>query len=233
MQTVGERLKRARLEKNLSLDEVYQQTKIHTRVLEALEEDRAHNFLNLLYVKGFLKTYAQYLGLNAEELLKEYSDSQSLREAPVEAPAEKKPKVPLRIKPLLMVRLISIVAVSFILIFYLRFVINRISKAPQEANLKKVKVEVLPVSTVLPKKLVLEVRATDKCWLGVKVDNQSMFQGTLSKGNRERWEARERIELRIGKPEALAVFVNDKRIDLKKIRVKKGLVITRDGVVGK
>ena len=50
MQNVGEKLKKARLEKGLSLDEVYRQTRIHLRVLEALEEDRAHNLLSFIYI---------------------------------------------------------------------------------------------------------------------------------------------------------------------------------------
>ncbi len=69
MQSVGEKLRDARLGKNLSLEEVYRVTKIHLPVLEALEQDRAHNFLSFVYIKGFLKTYAQYLGLDAHKLL--------------------------------------------------------------------------------------------------------------------------------------------------------------------
>jgi len=233
MQSVGEKLKKARLEKNLSLDEVYRQTKIHTRVLEALEQDRAHNFLSHLYVKAFLKTYAQYLDLNAEELLKEYSDSQKIEssKSPL-PPVKKKPKAPLKINPLMSFRLIAIIVLSFILISYLRFVINRITKSPQEAKTQKVRVKVMPAPAVV-EDLVLEVRTKDSCWLDVKVDNQSIFKKILSKGKRERWQAKEKIEVRIGKPEALVIFVNGKPIDLKKVRVKKGLIVTHEGIVGK
>ncbi|MFH1245073.1 MAG: RodZ domain-containing protein [Candidatus Omnitrophota bacterium] len=70
---IGEKLKKARLEKNISLDEVFKQTKIHPRVLAALEENQAEEQLSLIYIKSFIKSYAQYLGLDARALLDEYS----------------------------------------------------------------------------------------------------------------------------------------------------------------
>ena len=67
----------------------------------------------------------------------------------------------------------------------------------------------------------------------VKIDNQVIFEKTLPKGRHERWRAKERIELKIGKPEVLEVFLNGKFIDLKKEKVKRTLVITHGGIEGK
>lgn len=233
MQSVGEQLRRARLEKNLTLDEVYKQTKIHARVLEALEQDRAHNFLSPLYIKGFLKNYAQYLGLDSQRLLKEYIDSQKKGTEAVQIISKKKQKVFPQVNPFLILRIALVIIFSFAFIFYFRFVLRRLSGPAQPARMQKVKVEVIPAPRVLAEELVLEVKTLDNCWLRVMVDNQSIFQDTLPKGRRERWQAKERIELRIGKPEALEVFLGGKRIDLKKAKVKKGLIITHEGIEGK
>ena len=233
MQSVGEKLRRKRLEKNLTLDKVYKQTKIHTRVLEALEQDRAYNFLSPLYIRGFLRTYAQYLGLDSEKLLKEYIDSQKGETQATEVALEKKQKVFPQVNPFLILRIILVIAFSLAFIFYFRFVLRRLSGPTQQARMQKVKVEVMPAPKVLLEELVLEVKTLDDCWLRVKVDNQSIFQDILRKGRRERWQAKERIELRIGKPEAIEVFLGGKPVDLKKAKVKKGLVVTHQGIEGK
>ena len=146
---------------------------------------------------------------------------------------EKKDKVSPKINPFLILRIVLAVFLAFALIFYFRYTLRNITALGKEAQIQKVKVKVLPASVVKPKYLVLEVRTKTDCWLKVRADNQTLFKTTLPKGRRERWQAKERIELRIGKPEALEVFLNGKRIDLKKARVKKSLLITHEGIEGK
>jgi transcriptional regulator with XRE-family HTH domain len=69
MKTVGSILKKAREEKNLSHKEIFKAIKIHPRFLEALEESRWDDFSSVVHAKGFLKNYAEYLGLNIDEVL--------------------------------------------------------------------------------------------------------------------------------------------------------------------
>jgi len=63
-ETVGEVLKRARESKKLSIEDVHRQTKISPNVLRALERDDLGVFVSETYLKGFLKTYAAFLGLD-------------------------------------------------------------------------------------------------------------------------------------------------------------------------
>lgn len=234
MQSVGEKLRKAREEKGLSLDDVYRQTRIHLRVLEALEQDRAHNFLSFIYIKGFLRTYARYLKLDGEGLVREYISSQKIdAAAEPEIVLEKKRKFPFQINRFLTLRMGLTFVLALGLIFYFRYVLKNISSVGKKAQIQKVEVKVVPLTKAQAEDLILEVRTKDSCWLRVVADNQSIFEKTLPKGRRERWQAKDRIELRIGKPEALKVFVNGKPVDLKKARVKKGLVITHEGIVGK
>lgn len=64
MKTVGEILKSARAEQNISLDEAESVTKIRKKYLQALEENEWQKLPSLTYTKGFIKNYAQFLGLN-------------------------------------------------------------------------------------------------------------------------------------------------------------------------
>ncbi|MBI3323859.1 MAG: helix-turn-helix domain-containing protein [Candidatus Omnitrophica bacterium] len=64
MTGVGEQLKRARTELQLTIKDVTQATKIQPWVLEALEQDRLHTSMSPIYVKSFLSTYAKFLRLD-------------------------------------------------------------------------------------------------------------------------------------------------------------------------
>jgi cytoskeletal protein RodZ len=70
--TLGERLKTARLEQSLSLEEVEESTKIKLRYLEALENDDYTGLPTSTYVKCFIRTYGRILGLPVSELLTQY-----------------------------------------------------------------------------------------------------------------------------------------------------------------
>ena len=65
---IGALLERKRREKGLSLKEVEQATKIRTRYLEGLEREDYSMLPDAVYIHGFLKTYANFLGLDGERL---------------------------------------------------------------------------------------------------------------------------------------------------------------------
>src|SRR5919199_6369720 len=65
---IGALLERKRREKGLSLKEAEQATKIRTRYLEGLEREDYSMLPDAVYVHGFLKTYANFLGLDGERL---------------------------------------------------------------------------------------------------------------------------------------------------------------------
>lgn len=71
-ETIGEILLAAREKTQLSLEEVSEQTRITRKNLEYLETDNFDALPAKVYVKGFLKTYAQFLGLDVEHMLNKY-----------------------------------------------------------------------------------------------------------------------------------------------------------------
>jgi Helix-turn-helix domain len=65
---IGEVLKRARTRQRLDIRTVEERTKIRTRYLRALEAEEWDVLPSPAYAKGFLRTYAQLLGLDADAL---------------------------------------------------------------------------------------------------------------------------------------------------------------------
>ena len=77
VQTLGEKLKRARKRKSVDLIEAELETKVRAKYLEALENEDFDLLPNDIYVKGFLTTYAQYLNLDSDKILNLYQQQKS------------------------------------------------------------------------------------------------------------------------------------------------------------
>jgi cytoskeleton protein RodZ len=76
---IGRILEKARKERGLTLDEAENATKIRKRYLAGLEREDFGVLPDAVYAQGFLKTYANYLGLDGEELSRELKDRRKPR----------------------------------------------------------------------------------------------------------------------------------------------------------
>ena len=70
---IGGSLREARLKRNLTSADVQKAIRIRDRYLQALEEERWEFLPGDAYVKGFLRTYADYLGLDGNLYVEEYN----------------------------------------------------------------------------------------------------------------------------------------------------------------
>jgi cytoskeleton protein RodZ len=70
---IGTSLREARLRQGADLVEAEQATKIRTKYLRALEDERFELLPAQTYVKGFLRSYAEYLGLDGQLYVDEYN----------------------------------------------------------------------------------------------------------------------------------------------------------------
>jgi cytoskeleton protein RodZ len=70
---IGGSLREARLKRNLTPADVQKAIRIRDRYLQALEEERWELLPGDAYVKGFLRTYADYLGLDGSLYVEEYN----------------------------------------------------------------------------------------------------------------------------------------------------------------
>ncbi|MBI2497239.1 MAG: helix-turn-helix domain-containing protein [Opitutae bacterium] len=72
MQTIGEKLEEARKRKGISVREAAETTKIRGDYLQKFEANSFDLDLPPLYIRGFLRSYARYLDLDADRFLAEY-----------------------------------------------------------------------------------------------------------------------------------------------------------------
>jgi hypothetical protein len=70
---IGNSLREARTRKGLDFPELEQGTKIRAKYLRALEDEAFETLPSATYVKGFLRTYADYLGLDGQLYVDEYN----------------------------------------------------------------------------------------------------------------------------------------------------------------
>ncbi len=70
-------IKKIREEKGITLQQAFEDTKISKRILEAIESgDLSDLFISPVYIKGFIKSYARYLGIDPDQLVHQLFDEQ-------------------------------------------------------------------------------------------------------------------------------------------------------------
>lgn len=83
-ETLGSFLKRHRLSQGKELDEVAEKTRIHASTLRAIEEDNPKALPAEVFARGFVKNYAQYLGLDPNEALAWFIEQNDSEARPTE-----------------------------------------------------------------------------------------------------------------------------------------------------
>jgi cytoskeletal protein RodZ len=76
MESIGEQLQEARRNKRASLEDASRATRIKVEILQQLEADEFDRLAAPTYTKGFLRLYAEYLGLDGQRMVEAYLASQ-------------------------------------------------------------------------------------------------------------------------------------------------------------
>lgn len=84
MESLGQFLKKEREHRGIKIQEIANETNIGSGFLEALEEDNYDDLPGKVFVRGFLRAYANFVGLDAEDVLNRHS--QILGSLPAEEP---------------------------------------------------------------------------------------------------------------------------------------------------
>lgn len=125
----GAVLKRCREFHGLSLEDASETTKIGISYLKALEEDRIGDFANLTYLKGFLRIYAAYLGLNSDDMARMYDKLHG----PADADGAAETMATKRVQPLkslISLKKLTLPAFLFVLILVVATFFNRAPAPP-------------------------------------------------------------------------------------------------------
>ncbi|RKY57753.1 MAG: hypothetical protein DRP95_06650 [Candidatus Latescibacterota bacterium] len=221
-----QKLKEAREAKGLSLEDLSRDTRIRQEYLEALEEGD-FRFLPRPYVRMFVKTYAQEVGLDPEEVLTEFDRAfpPELTSRSEEAPPEGKP-FPWRYG--IIVGAVAIL--GLVLLFGKRSPSPppSIPKPPPAVQDTLARVKQVPKQDTV---LVLSGRAREKTWVAVASDGKLSYVGFMPMDREVQWEARGYLELLLGKPHGVKFALNGRPVDdspwsRKPVRIR----CTRDGV---
>ena len=109
--TFGERLKRERELREVSVDEIASATRIAPKFLSALENEQWEKLPGGVFGRGFVRSIARYLGLSEENLLSEYDLARGETATPTpQRPEERIPSPPKWIPALAVVVLIGVLA---------------------------------------------------------------------------------------------------------------------------
>lgn len=197
MFAIGASLREARIKRGLSPADVQRAIRIRDRYLQALEEERWELLPGEVYVKGFLRTYADFLDLDANLYLDEYNSrfaehrDQPLQPLPLGRP---EPTPPRSRRPRW--ALVAAVAVLAIVAAILGWQLSRPSASPQPppttsgtnsgtttTHKPPKKPPKRPV-TALPKRAAL-VAARGDVWLELRSGGASgpiIYENTLAQG---------------------------------------------------
>jgi cytoskeletal protein RodZ len=232
IQDVGSRLKKIRLSKGLTLEEIQKKTRIHLNILTAIEGDGLTN-LSPVYLKGFVKIYCQFLGVDPKECIPDLKDSPRTFSVHQDPPEEHKSKPVAEIKHSLggrpafklpensrkIIVTVLAVAVAALTFFNLgRFVsgCKRNAPAVPERKMKEPKSKVQAAVPSQPKEVSSGVRLTiiarENSMVTLKVDGKVLQQGLFAKGRSETWKAKDRMELSVTNAGGLELLVNSQRV---------------------
>lgn len=218
---IGSSLRAARMRQGLELSEVERDTRIRAKYLGALEDERFDVLPGPAYTKGFLRSYADYLGLDAQRFLDEYKTRFAAEEELAAAP-------PLRIRrrrfafaPWLLV-LVVLAASSAVLAWRLSsngsHRANPVSRPAQTHATTPAAPPVAPRTATQPVTLarIVLVATRGPCWLSVHLGSatgKAVYEGTLDQGRTARFSST-RLWIRIGAPWNIDATLNGNAVQL-------------------
>ena len=235
----GEELRREREIRGISLKEIADATKISKRFLEAIERNDHRTLPAPAFTRGFVRAYAHYVGLNAEEMVNRYNYAVATDDR-IEKPPhiEKYPQTPVRdispkpppkrgIPPVYarvdrnVVAMVLIAAALGGVAFWAVQYRGRTDAEPVETA------TTIPVATraaippPLPPpespaddtKLRLAVEVLADSWVELEADGKTVVNATLAQGERRTFEADEAFRFRrIGNAAGLKLTLNGEEI---------------------
>src|SRR5215469_11758744 len=84
MGAFGDKLRREREMRGITLAEIAESTKISTRHLKALEDEQFEALPGGVFNRGFVRAYARFLGINEEQTVADYAAASNEQEPPAD-----------------------------------------------------------------------------------------------------------------------------------------------------
>ena len=216
---IGSSLREARLRQELDFPALEERTKIRPKYLRALEDERFDILPAPTYVKGFLRSYAEALGLDGQPFVDEYNSRFAVGEDEPVLRATRRVTPQRRDRParesgIAVAALLAIAVVTALVIAAWRF------GGPEEEAVPGLAQSGAPSGLAAQSggRVNLVVRARDGAsWMEVRpgsVAARPLYSGTLERGQRKQFTARRPLQLALAAPGNVIVRVNGNRQEL-------------------
>jgi cytoskeletal protein RodZ len=228
LEELGARLRQCRTDQAIPLEDVAAQTRIQARLLNAIEEGRLDQLPEPVYIQGFIKRFAEALGLNGTEFARAFPTGSGIhfvRPAWRHLPAAQLRPIHLYIVYIALVigavnglsYLVSRSAVQVIKVENsqqqaqpLPAPKNSDTKNPQQQLQPTTLAEVTQVSQD-GKPVQVGVTLKAQSWIRVVADGKTEFEGVLPEGTQRRWVANQKLTVRAGNAGGVLVEFNDQK----------------------
>lgn len=227
---IGDSLKEARLRRSLDLVDVEHDTKIRSKYIAALEQEDFQVLPGPAYAKGFLRTYATYLGLDGQVFVDEYNARHIAEDDSEYVQARPLPSAPTsrRTPSLRLVGGLSLIAIVIFTGAHLAAGDDRVASAPDtnvttvaasESDASETSTTDTPETTqetVVPTRAHLVVSATGgSSWLQVRRGTASgpvMYSATLSDGATKSFDGA-KLYVTVGYPSAVRLSSGSRKLN--------------------
>jgi len=235
---IGASLREARTRRGLSLDDVTTGLRIRERYVCALEEERWELMPAEAYARGFLRMYAEFLGLNGSLYIDEYNARIAEHEDELLVPERLAPK---RRRSLFLRTIVGVVAIGAAVAALNVFDSGSPAASnvqPDLSNIANAATPPPPVVHVRPataakKPAVALIRAVaSRSWLSVRVGSargREVFRGFLERGHSLSYDLKRDVWLRIGRPKSLAIRIGPDLVRGLPGSTPVNLLLTPDG----
>jgi transcriptional regulator with XRE-family HTH domain len=230
----GEELRREREIRGISLKEIADATKISKRFLEAIERNDHSTLPAPVFTRGFVREYARYVGLNAEEMVNRYNFA-AAKDDRIEKPphVEKYPTQPVRdispkppakrgIPPAYArvdrnVLFAVIIAIALGGVAYWAVQHRRERENPAEVPVTQATATIPPAAPIATPKpappddsvLRLSVELLGNSWVTLEADGKTVVNAEMTRGEKRSFEANEAFRFRtIGNAAGVRLTLN-------------------------
>lgn len=253
--SVGTILKEARLAKNFSLADVEKGTSIRWRYIEAIENDAYDKTPGEVFVKGIIRNYGNFLGLDGSALVTKYkasvagiaaeqAQSKGIREVDkVRLNIQLKDKRDIgsgtgkfEIPSFPLKQCLAGMAAAAVLVlgyFAIPAAIDYVKSMPvSEPKQEQQQVQEKSEPLIIAGNVIVEMEAGGECWLEVTADGKEIFVGLLQPKEKKTFEAKDKLIIKYGNIGAVNIKVNGQLIDLKGEHGVSVKTYTRDSALG-
>jgi len=221
---IGATLREARVRKRLTLQQVEEDTKIRTKYLQALEDDDFEALPGRAYAKGFLSSYASYLGLDPQTMIDEFNSRHGGEEDPLAGPsALRRPSRSRRTSGLVFFAIVAVLVLATIYLLGLRgggdeeqppkVVPSALSPSPT-TTLSPSPVSPSPSPSNAQTEVSIEVVGSP-CYYELFVgspDNDARYADTAPTGDTQVVRTKKPVYVRVGgDPASLAIRIDGKK----------------------